>query len=175
MNQPWRVLHVVANHEKRVAEHLAARSLEHYLPVYTEKSQWSDRTVDLQRPLFPGYVFVRFGQQSRLGVLTTPGVLRVVGNGDAATVSAGEIDRIREALSCGYLLRPQASMAPGTRVRICSGVFAGTEGIVAELRRNCKVVLSLSGTGQLFSLETEMGTLEALDPASQFECGALAH
>jgi len=55
---PWRVLHVIANHEKRVVQHLASRSLEHYLPLYSLKSQWSDRTVALERPLFPCYVLL---------------------------------------------------------------------------------------------------------------------
>jgi transcription antitermination factor NusG len=173
MDQPWRVLHVVANHEKRVAQHLAARSLEHYVPLYTEKSRWSDRTVELQRPLFPGYVFVRFAQEFRLAALTTPAVLSVVGHGDSGIVSAAEIDRIRAALARGYLLHPETSVAPGTRVRICRGIFAGAEGTVAELRRNCKVVLSLSGTGQLFSLETEIEVLEVLDPVGKIECEAL--
>src|SRR3984885_11425657 len=72
---PWRVLHVIANHEKRVVQHLASRGLEHYLPLYALKSRWSDRTVALERPLFPGYVFTRFPSTERIGALSTPGVL----------------------------------------------------------------------------------------------------
>lgn len=71
-NEPWRVLQVIANHEKKVARQLDVRSLEHYLPLYTDRSRWTDRTVTLQRPLFPGYVFVRFPLEARLTVLSTP-------------------------------------------------------------------------------------------------------
>ena len=61
----WCVLYVITNHEKRVAQHLTARSLEHYLPLYTERSRWTDRVVSLERPLFAGYVFVRFAPEAR--------------------------------------------------------------------------------------------------------------
>src|ERR1019366_5046267 len=80
---PWHVLHVIANHEKRVAQHLSVRSLEHYVPLYTERSRWTDRSVDLERPLFTGYVFVRFSPESKLSIISTPGVLRLLGNARA--------------------------------------------------------------------------------------------
>jgi len=60
LTSPWHVLHVISNHEKLVAQHLAVRFVEHYLPVYTERVKWTDRTVVAERPLFTGYVFVRF-------------------------------------------------------------------------------------------------------------------
>ena len=31
----WHVLHVLSNHEKRVSQHLVARTVDHYLPLYT--------------------------------------------------------------------------------------------------------------------------------------------
>ncbi len=120
---PWRVLHVIANHEKRVVQHLASRSLEHYLPLYALKSRWSDRTVALERPLFPGYVFARFMTSERIGVLSTPGVLSLLGSGELGVVSAEEITRIREGLAAGHALRPHPAIAKGTRARVRNGVF----------------------------------------------------
>jgi transcription antitermination factor NusG len=159
---PWQVLHVVANHEKRVAQHLAVRSLEHYLPLYTERSQWSDRSVLLERPLFTGYVFVRFAPEARLPIVTTPGVLRLLGNDERYTVSAAEIDRIREGLVSGCLLRPHRGVSLGTRVRVRAGVFEGVVGVVTELRRPCKVVIALAAIQQSFSLEVELDDVEVL-------------
>src|SRR5271157_139138 len=53
-SNPWHVLHVISNHEKKVAQHLDVRSVEHYLPLYTEQVKWTDRTVVAERPLFSG-------------------------------------------------------------------------------------------------------------------------
>lgn len=159
---PWHVLHVLANHEKRVAQHLGVRCLEHYLPLYTERSRWTDRYVTLERPLFTGYVFVRFAPKSRLSVISTPGVLRLLGDDERSTVSGTEIGRIRDGLAKGCLLRPHSGLSVGTLVRVRNGVFQGVEGVVTEFRQHCRVVITLGAIQQSFSLELESDDLEAV-------------
>lgn len=162
---PWHVLHVVANHEKKVAQHLSVRSLEHYLPLYSERSRWSDRSVTLERPLFVGYVFVRCSPQTRLSVVSTPGVIRLLDNSINCMVSCEEIDLIRDGLAGGCLLRPYFDLPAGTPVRVRTGVFAGAEGVVTAIRQRCKVVMTLSAVSQSFSLEVERNEVEVLSGA----------
>jgi transcription antitermination factor NusG len=159
---PWQVLHVIANHEKSVAQHLSVRSVEHYLPLYTERSKWTDRSVVLERPLFTGYVFVRFSPRARLCVVSTPGVIRLLGNYENDAVSAEEIDKIRDGLASGCLLRPHANVSLGTPVRVRSGVFEGVEGIVTEFRHQCHVIIALSAVKQSFSLELHLEDIQVL-------------
>lgn len=158
----WQVLHVTANHEKKVAQHLATRSVDHYLPLYTERSRWSDRYVTLERPLFLGYVFVRCSSQARLSVISVPGALRLLGDSGSAMVSSDEIARIREGLASGCLLRPHFDLPIGTGVRVRRGIFEGAEGVVSEIRRRCKVVLTLSVVKQCFSLEVDREDIDIL-------------
>ena len=158
----WNVLHVVANHEKRVAQHLAVRSLEHYLPLFEESSRWTDRTVRLQRPLFPGYVFVRLAPESKLLALTAPGALRLLGDDRMGMLSFTEVERIRIALAEGYPLRPHPAIVCGTPVRVTSGIFAGVDGVITELRRHCRVVIAVSAIGRCYSLEIRLEDLEVL-------------
>ena len=75
----WYVACTNANHEKRVAEQLTRRSVEHFLPLYEVARRWKDRRVHLQIPLFPGYVFVRLALRDRLQVLQVPGIANLVG------------------------------------------------------------------------------------------------
>src|SRR5215469_17978008 len=82
----WYAAYTSANHEKRVAQQLTWRSVEHFLPVYESVRRWKDRRVPLQLPLFPGYVFVRLALRDRLRVLAVPGVARVVGFDGRPTV-----------------------------------------------------------------------------------------
>ncbi len=161
---PWRVVHVLSNHEKRVAQHLVVRSVEHYLPLYTERVKWTDRTVVAERPLFAGYLFVRFPTSARLSVISTPGILRVLGDGERDMVSGEELDNIAAGLESGLLLRPHPAVTVGTKVRVRDGIFAGVEGMVTELRHHCKIVISLSAVHQSFSLELELDRLEVLRP-----------
>jgi transcription antitermination factor NusG len=163
---PWNVIHVVAKHEKRVAQHLAARSIEHYLPLYAERSKWSDRTVVLERPLFTGYVFVRFSPHSRLPIISIPGVIRLLGDTAVDTVDPEEVATIREGLAKAHILRPHPFLLAGTRVRIRAGVFSGVEGIVTKLRPSCRVILLVSAIQQCFSLEIGLEHLDVLKPAN---------
>jgi transcription antitermination factor NusG len=117
----------------------------------------------LERPLFPGYVFTRFSAAARIAVLGTPGVLSVLGDGDLGTVSADEISRIREGLAAGHTLRPHPALAKGTRVRVRTGVFEGFEGLVTELRGQCKVILTVRAIHQSFSLCIESSDLEVVN------------
>lgn len=161
---PWHVLHVISNHEKRVARHLTVRGVEHYLPLYAERSRWTDRVVTVERPLFAGYVFVRFATAARLSVISTPSVLRLLGDKARDTVAAFEIERIREGLATGCLLRPHPGVQLGSPVRVLRGVFAGANGVVTEFRQRCKVVMELSATGQGFSLELDLADIEVCNP-----------
>lgn len=176
-DEPWHVLHVIANHEKRVAQHLSVRSLDHYLPLYTERSRWTDRTVIVERPLFVGYVFVRYAPQNRLSVISTPGVIRLLGDHESETVGADEMERIRKSLAAGYLLRPHAHVSVGTRVRVHNGMFDGVEGIVTQIRSQCKVVITLSAVRQCFSLEVGVDDIEILRKpvAGSVAHGLVAH
>ena len=162
-SNPWHVLHVLSNHEKRVSQHLALRFIDHYLPVYTERVKWTDRTVVAERPLFSGYVFVRFQPRSRISVISTPGVLRLLGDETKDLVSNEELAKIRDGLASGLLLRPHACVSVGTRVRVRDGVFAGAEGVVTELRQQCRVILQLAATQQCFSLEVVSDDLVVLN------------
>jgi transcription antitermination factor NusG len=179
---PWHVLHVISNHEMRVVQHLVVRSVEHYLPLYTERVKWTDRTALVERPLFSGYVFARFSPQSRRSVISIPGVLRLLGQEERDMVSCAELDRIRNGLASGLLLRPHGLVAVGTRVRVRDGVFAGAEGVVREMRRQCRVIITLAAVHLSFSLDVELGDLEVLKtpvakaglkPVSEFGNSAL--
>lgn len=159
---PWHVLHVTANHEKKVAQHLTTRLVEHYLPLYAERSRWTDRTVVIERPLFKGYLFVRLTAQSKLPVISIPGVIRLLGDGKSETIGADEIERIRDGLARGCQIRPHPNISVGTRVRVRSGVFEGVEGIVSDLRERSKVIIELSAVRQSFSLELSLEEMDVL-------------
>jgi transcription antitermination factor NusG len=119
----------------------------------------------LERPLFAGYVFVRFLPRERLSVISTPGVLHLL---DSAgnIVSCEELERIRKAIAGGYKLLPHPTLKVGTRVRVRGGVFDGVNGVVAELRRQCKVVIELAAIRQCFSLEVGIDEIESVETAS---------
>jgi transcription antitermination factor NusG len=89
-------------------------------------------------------------------------VLRLLGDGQRETVSAAEVDRIREGLENGCVIRPHVGIAEGTRVRVGRGIFKGTEGVVTKFCKQCKVIMALQTTEQRFTLEIGLEDIEIL-------------
>src|SRR4030081_3339127 len=82
LEQPqWYAIHTRSRHEKMVAEQLERQSIESFLPVEKRTHKWSDRTREVELPLFSGYSFVRvvLCSPDRLRVLQTHGAARGVG------------------------------------------------------------------------------------------------
>jgi len=140
----WYAAYTCANHEKRVAAELQARAVEQFLPLYSSVRRWKDRRVNLELPLFPGYVFVRLALRDRLRVLQIPSVVRLVGfNGLPPALPDTEMEVLRSGLSERLRAEPHPFLTVGRRVRIKSGPFAGLEGILKRKKSNLRVVISL--------------------------------
>ena len=98
----WNVLYVKHNHEKTASRFLAAHGVDHYLPLYREQSVWANRQrVVVERPVFPGYLFVRFAPEQQRKVLMAPGVVCLLGENEFGAIAGTEIAQLRKALACG--------------------------------------------------------------------------
>src|SRR6516164_9080022 len=139
----WYAAYTSANHEKRVAQQLEWRGVEHFLPQYESVRRWKDRKVRLQLPLFPGYLFVHLALQDRLRVLQVPGVVRLVGfEGGPTPMPDEDLNRIREFLRRGWPVGPHPYLPAGRRARVMRGPLAGIEGIVLRRKNRSRLVLS---------------------------------
>jgi transcription termination/antitermination protein NusG len=157
----WYAVSTSANHEKRVAEQLAVRTVEHFLPTYASVRHWKDRRVTLQLPLFPGYVFVHLELRGRLSVLQIPGIARLVGfGGRPAALPQQEIDALRVGLMCGLRAEPHPFLNKGRRARIKQGPLAGFDGVVLRWKGHWRVVLSLSLIQRSIAVDVDASSLE---------------
>jgi len=163
-NSRWFVVYTTCRHEKRIAQHLIQRQIEHYLPLYRANRKWSDGSrVNLELPLFPGYIFVRIVRSQRVSVLSVPGALCMVGGtgGEPAPVADSAIEALRVGLREGRI-EPHPLLRVGQQVRIRSGAFAGMEGIVVRKKSGLRVVLTLEQIMQSIAVEVGEENLEPL-------------
>lgn len=143
--RPWYALHVQARNEKAVASSLRSRGYSDFLPVYTCIRHWSDRLQEVELPLFPGYLFCRFDVNYRLPILTTPGVINIVGVGKLPhPVEEDEINALQVVVGSGLLLKPWPFLKTGQRVRIQAGPLRNVEGILSEIGDHGQLVVSIS-------------------------------
>jgi transcription antitermination factor NusG len=160
----WFALYTTSRHEKRVAEHLGQRQIEHFLPLYHPQRKWKDGSrVTLDLPLFAGYLFVRIPRNERGRVLEVPGALALVmgTGGEPAALPDTTIQALRSGLK-EREAEPHPLLVCGQRARISSGAFAGLEGVVVRQKNLCRVVLTLDNIMRSFSVELSIVDLEPL-------------
>jgi transcription antitermination factor NusG len=112
--------------------------------VYRVRNQWSDRTRELEVPLFSGYLFCRFPYSDRLRVLRTPGVRRIVGFGEApAPIEDAEITAIETMIQSNAPIRPWPHLKPGDRVRVERGPLRGLTGTLIREKDIFRLVIGV--------------------------------
>lgn len=159
-NLSWYALQVRSRKESYVASQIEGRGLECLLPTYKTVRKWSDRMKELEQPLFPGYLFCRFDFQNRRPVITTPGVLQIVGFGHRATpLSDEEIRVLQLAVASGVPKQPWPYLKIGQRVRVNYGTLSGLEGILVNVKGNHRVVLSVTLLQRSVAMEVETSWL----------------
>jgi transcription antitermination factor NusG len=162
-NSAWWALYTRHQHEKAVAEMLAAKGLEVFLPLYQSQRRWKDRRMMLSLPLFPCYLFVRGGPHRRSQVVTTPGVHMIISRGEeAAEIPEGEISAIRRSLTGNFHVEPHPFLKCGQRVRVKRGSLEGLEGVLMRKKNQCRLVLNVNMLAQSVGVEIDAADVEPL-------------
>lgn len=159
----WFAAYTTPRHEKAVVRQLDARHVESFLPLYSSVRRWKNGCrVTVDRPLFPGYVFVRVRRRDSVKVLQVPGVLSIVSSGrEPAALPSAEI----ESLRVGLLLRqfePHPYLVAGEKVRITAGSLEGMVGVLVRRKNDFRVILTLDLIRQSVSVEIGADEIEPL-------------
>jgi len=162
----WYALQVWSRKESYVSSHLKGLGYECFLPTYRVQRKWSDRVKESERPLFPGYLFSRFDFLNRRGLVMTPGVIQIVGNGKVPLpVADPEIERLQMAVSSEAPRQPWPYLAAGERVHVIYGSLKGLEGILIHFKGSHRVVLSISLLQRSVAVEIDQAWIAAVEPA----------
>ena len=144
-NLSWYALQIRSKLGSLASATLCGKGYEAYLPLYRCGRRWSDRVKQLDLPLFPGYLFCRFDVLDRLPILTTPGVISVVGAGKTPIpVDEEEIEAVRAILRSGLAARPWPFLQVGSKVYIERGPLTGLEGIIANTDKVYRLIVSVN-------------------------------
>ncbi|MCU1338098.1 MAG: transcriptional activator RfaH [Bryobacterales bacterium] len=141
----WFALSVNVRHEKIVSQLLLNKGFETFLPLHTRRHQYDRRVRTFDLPLFPGYLFCRVNPTARLPVLTTPGVLRMIGAGRVPIpLEDDEIVSLQRVAEAGIAMVPHPFWRSGQTGRVTAGPLTGIEGIVVGAKQSMRLVLSVS-------------------------------
>jgi transcription antitermination factor NusG len=153
---PWYGLRVKSRHEQVASAALRGKGYEPFLPCYTARRRWSDRTKVAELPLFPGYVFCRLDVNHRLGVLQSAGVVGIVGIGKTpAPIEEREIAAILAVASSGLPAMPWPFVHPGDPVQVAFGPLRGVQGVVQNVNDRQNLVVSVTLLQRSISVELD--------------------
>src|SRR5262249_37040812 len=161
----WYALYVRSRFEKVAAEHLHGKGYEEYLPTYMIRRRWSDRVKQVEKALFPGYIFCKFDVTKRLPVLMVPGVISMVSFGGRATaVPDEEIQAVQSIVNSGLSYEPCSFLSVGQRVRIERGPLSGLEGLVVQSKNNWRFIISVHLLQRSVSVEIDRDCVTPIQP-----------
>jgi len=151
---PWYAIRTRSKCERLATTALENNGYESYLPVYRSRRRWSDRVVSIDAPLFPGYVFCRFNSQHRLPVITSPGVVDIIGfANEPAPIPDQEIEAVQTVLNSGLAAEPFPFLREGQRVRVTHGALKDVEGILVKKKADWRLVVSVEILQRSVSVE----------------------
>lgn len=163
--QNWYALFTRHQHEKSVAFGLWSKNLEVYLPLYRSVRRWQDRAKQIWLPLFPSYVFIREGMDRQLQIVTTPGVLHIVGwAGRPAIVPQAQLDAVRQIVESSLRVETHPYLQCGDRVRVKTGPLMGLEGILTRTKGVARLVVSMEMLGRSAAVEIDVSNVERIGP-----------
>jgi transcriptional antiterminator RfaH len=158
----WFALYTRARQEKSLARELLIHQIPFYLPLVRKTSASRGRKRTSLAPIFGGYVFLFGSEEERVRTLATNRISRILTVEDADQL-VFDLRQLRQLIAVGAPLTVESRLAPGQRVRVRQGAFAGLEGTVLKRRGETRLLVSINFLQRGASVEIDDFLLEPLD------------
>ncbi len=161
MSQDWYVAHTRPRCEKKLVQYCAREGFSTTLPLYHVLHKYRGKTVEFQKPLFPGYVFLRLEKPERQKVYQSDYVANLLEVVDQVLFEH-QLNDILQAIDTGMDVCLAPQITAGDRVRIKSGPLRGMEGLVENRKGQVQVLLRLDFISQAAAVSMEADNLELI-------------
>jgi transcriptional antiterminator RfaH len=157
----WWVLHTKPRCEKALARILMQERISCFLPLGQTKRKYQRRWVISQVPLFPGYVFLKGNEDSRLTALQTNKVVATL-NVENQIQLQSELNDLYHVISSGHDVQPESGIKEGNRVEVAHGVLVGLRGIVSRCDGHSRIFIEVNMLGRGVSVQVEDWMLQKI-------------
>ncbi|MDR4506695.1 MAG: UpxY family transcription antiterminator [Candidatus Brocadiaceae bacterium] len=161
----WFAVHTRSRHEKQVDLLLKEKNIETFLPLIETPSRRKDRKKFIDLPLFPGYLFVNTSANEIYKIVSTRGIVRVLGE-DSITptpIPEKQVAELKILVSSKVKLDPYKFLKSGTRIRVIAGPLKGVEGFLLKRKSNYRVIVSIDLLQKAASAEVCIEDIESID------------
>jgi transcription antitermination factor NusG len=158
----WWIAKVKPRQEKQLAFDFLNFGIEYYLPLFKNVTfrPGTNKKRTFIVPLFPGYIC--FSQDIPKDIYRTGRVVNLIEIRHQKRFIK-ELSQIYLALEQGFTIEPvDCSFEIESKVEIISGTLKGVRGVVANIKDNRRMILSVDGLGQA-AVQVDMGQVKAID------------
>jgi len=169
----WFAIQVKPQMERFVASVLRIKGYDEFLPLYCPPNRVRRKNstlLDSLSPLFPGYVFCHFDSSVKAPIVTTPGVIQILGVGKRPiAIDDAEIENLRRVvLHADRQLQPlQNVVSAGELVEIIAGPLRGCQGMLERVKDSHRFIVMVSLLRRSVAIEIEAECVLPVDPQMQ--------
>jgi transcription termination/antitermination protein NusG len=167
----WYAIWTRSHCERLVAQQLQAKGFQPFLPEMAIRSRKPDAAPVIQRPMFPGYLFLRHSMEkcSYIEILKARGVVRILEGGwnRLTPIADDEMSAVERVIASGATVLSHPYFNQGDRVRVVEGSLAGVEGVFVRDKKNRgRLVVSVNLLQTSVAIEVDGDFVEPCQRAS---------
>ena len=163
MSKEWFILQFKPNAHQQANKNLNQQGFETFLPLHDTTSRNASRFINANRPLFPGYMFIRFDRSESKWhkINNTYGVSRLVTfNSTLKSIPAIFVNNLMKRHDSSGKLLPIKKLKKGDQVKILKGPFANFVASVETYEDNQRIWVLMDLMGRKSKIQTTTDSLQ---------------
>jgi len=166
MSKEWFILQFKSNSHHLAAKNLTRQGFETFLPLHETTSRRTSRFINTSKPLFPGYMFIRFDEAESKWhkINSTYGVSRLVTfNSILKPIPTIFVDHLKKRYDFSGKLIPIKKLKKGDEVTVLKGPFANFIATVEKYEADQRIWILMDLMGRKTKIQTPSDNLTLSD------------
>ena len=166
MSKEWFILQFKPNSHHLAVKNLNRQGFETFLPLYDNTSRRTSRFINTSKPLFPGYMFIRFDKAKSEWhkINSTYGVSRLITFGSILkSIPTIFVDHLTKRYDLSGKLLPIQKLKEGDQVAILTGPFADFIATVEKYEADHRILILMDLMGRKTKIQIEAERLQLSD------------
>ena len=166
MSKEWFILQFKSNSHHQATKNLSRQGFEIFLPLHDTTSRTVSRFVTTTRPLFPGYMFIKFDRTESKWhkINNTYGVSRLVTfNSILKPIPTVFVNNLMKRYDFSGKLLPIKKLKKGDQVKVLKGPFSNFIATVETYETDQRIWILMDLMGRKTKIQTPSDTLQLPD------------
>ena len=162
MSKEWFILQFKSNSQRLAAKNLNRQGFETFLPLHDNTSRRLSRFINTSKPLFPGYMFIRFdrAESEWQKINNTYGVSRLITfNSILKSIPTIFVDHLMKRYDLSGKLIPIKKLKKGDQVTVLKGPFADFIATVEKYEADQRIWILMDLMGGKTKIQTPSDNL----------------